>query len=99
MYINIHTYVYLYINVICFKTIIQNTLNLHGETIMSDDRPTLLHIFLYSFESTNKRAKFVTETFVLARDLIINLYTNSNRIWKKSSLPRPQIKLLTDSFL
>ena len=45
---------------------------------MSDDRPTLLHIFLYSFESINKRVKFVTVTFVLARDLLINLYTNSN---------------------
>ena len=56
---------------------------------MSDDRPTLLYIFLYSFETTYKRAKFVTVTFVLARDLMINLYTNSNRIWKKSSPPRP----------
>ena len=56
---------------------------------MSDDRPTLLHIFLYIFESTNKRSKFVTVTFMLARDLMINLYTNSNRIWKKLSLPRP----------
>ena len=56
---------------------------------MSDDRPTLLHIFLYFFESTNNRAKSVTVTFVLARDLMIKFYTNSNRTWKKSSLPRP----------
>ena len=45
------------INALCFKTIIQKHYNLHAETIMSDDRPTLLHIFIYSFESINKRAK------------------------------------------
>ena len=73
---------YLYINALCFKTIIQKHFKLHADTIMSDDRPTQLHIFLYSFESTNKRAKFVTVTFVLAGDLMINLYTNSNRIWQ-----------------
>ena len=78
IYSNIRTYVYLYINTLCFTTIIQNTLNLPAEKIMSDDRPTQLHIFLYSCESTNKRAKFVTVTFVLARDIMINLYTNSN---------------------
>ena len=66
---------------------------------MSDDRPTLLHIFIYSFETKNKRAKLVMVTFVFARDFMINLYTNGNRIWKKSSLPRPSIKLLTDSCL
>ena len=71
------------------KQLYKNTFNLHAETIVSDDRPTLLHIFLYFFESTNKRAIFITLTFVLARDLMINLYTNSNRIWEKSSLPRP----------
>ena len=78
MYIHTCTCIYTHY---ALKQLYKNTLNVHAETIlsMSDDRPTQLHILLYIFSNGETNLLIVTVTFVLARDVRINLYTNSNR--------------------